>query len=160
MQTRAWRAAATLTAAITLTAGAAITLTAGAAITGAALPAATGGTVRPADPPLYRCANVARVEADRVGLTLCDAAPTDTLAERAEPDNLQVRAGALVVTVAPAGLAAREGLLPNDMIFRVASSDVGGGGAAAAHLSDVEAASDTLVNFLRAGRPYRVKLRR
>ena len=46
------------------------------------------------------------------------------------------------------------------MIFRVAGSDVDGGGAAAARLSDVGAASDTLVNFLREGRPYRVKLRR
>lgn len=152
MQTRAWGAAATLTAANLLTAGVAFTV--------AAPPSAGGRSVQAADPPLYRCADAARVEAVPVGLTLCDAAPTDALADRAEPDNLQVRAGALVVTVAPGGLAAREGLLTNDMLFRVAGTDVDGGAAAAARLSRVGAASDTLVNFLRKGRPYRVKLRR
>ena len=134
-------------------------LTAGVALAGAAPPPAGGGSGQAAD-PLYRCVDAARVEAPPAGLTLCDAAPTEALADRAERDNLQVRAGALVVTVAPDGLAAREGLLPSDMIFRVAGSDVDGGGAAAARLADVRAASDTLVNFLRAGRPYRVKLRR
>ena len=150
MQNRAWRPVTALTAAA---------LTAGVAFAGAALPAA-GRSVQAADPPLYRCADAARVEAVPVGLTLCDAAPTDALANRSEPDNLQVRSGALVMTVAPGGLAAREGLLANDMIFRVAGSDVEGAGAAAVRLSDVGAASDTLVNFLREGRPYRVKLRR
>ena len=151
MQTRASRVAA-----LTATIG----LTAGILITGAALPAAGGRSVQAADPPLFRCADATRVEADPIGLTLCDAAPTDTLAARAEPDNLQIRSGALVVAVVPSGLAAREGLLPNDMIFRVAGSDVDGGGAATAHLSAVGTESDTVVNFLRAGRPYRVKLRR
>ena len=151
MQTRAWRAAAALTGAIGLTAG---------VVVAAAFPTAGRWSAQPADSPLYRCADAVRVEADRVGLTLCDAAPTDTLADRAAPDNLQMRTGALVVAIAPAGLAAREGLLPNDMIFRVARSDIGGSAAAAAHLTTVEPDSDTVVNFLRAGRPYRVKLRR
>ena len=151
MQTGAWRAAAALTGAIGLTAG---------GLLAAALPAAGGRSAQPADSPLYRCTDAAHVEADRVGLTLCDAEPTDTLADRAAPDNLQMRTGALVVAVAPAGLAAREGLLPNDVVFRVARSDVGGSGEAAAYLSAVGQDSDTVVNFLRQGRPYRVKLRR
>ncbi|MCY4076413.1 MAG: hypothetical protein OXH04_13400 [Acidobacteria bacterium] len=143
---------------------AAIGLATGAVVLGASLAAASlaaaGRAAQPADPALYRCADAARVEAERVGLTLCDAAPTPALADRAERDNLQLRPGALVVAVVPEGLAAREGLLPNDMIFRVAGSDVAGGGAASARLVAVGAESDTLVNFLRGGRPYLVKLRR
>ena len=127
---------------------------------GAVEPATGGRRAQASDRPLYRCADAARVEAEPVGLTLCDAAPTAALADRAAPDNLQVRPGALVVAVLPAGPAAREGLLPDDMIFRVAGADVDGGGAAAGQLSSVRAASDTLVNFLRGGRPYLVKLRR
>lgn len=153
MQTRARHTVAALTAAIGLTAGVAI---AGAP----PFPAAGGRSVQVADPPLFRCTDATRVAAGAVGLTLCDAAPTRDLVDRAERDNLQVRSGALVVTVAPGGPAAREGLLPKDMIFRVAGSDVDGGREAAVRLADVGAASDTLVNFLRAGRPYRVKLRR
>ncbi|MCY4660597.1 MAG: hypothetical protein OXF93_12410 [Acidobacteria bacterium] len=152
MQRRHGRAVAALTAAIALTAG--------VPFPGAASPPAAGRSVQAAAAPLYRCTDAARVEAGPVGLTLCDAGPTGELVERAERDNLQVRSGALVVTVAPGGVAAREGLLPNDMIFRVAGSDVDGGGPGATRLSDAGAASDTLVNFLRAGRPYRVKLRR
>ena len=148
MQRRDWRAVAALTAAFTL------------AFTVAASPPAGGRSVQAAAAPLYRCTDATRVEAGPVGLTLCDAEPTGELVDRAERDHLQVRSGALVVTVAPGGVAAREGLVPNDMIFRVAGSDVDGGGPAGARLSDVGAASDTLVNFLRAGRPYRVKLRR
>ena len=139
---------------------AAIVLATGAAGLGVSPAAAAGRETQPADPPLYLCADAARVEAERVGLTLCDAAPTPALADRAERDNLQLRSGALVVAVVPDGLAAREGLLPNDMIFRVAGSDVGGGGAASARLAAVGVESDTLVNFLRTGRPYLVKLRR
>ncbi len=152
MQIRASGALAALTATVGLTAG--------AAIAGATLPIAGGRSSQAEDPVLYRCADAAYVEVDPLGLTLCDAAPTDPLRARAEADNLQVRSGALVVSVAPGGLAAREGLLPKDVIFRVAGSDVDGGGPAATYLSAVAAESDTVVNFLRAGRPYRVKLRR
>ena len=152
MRTRAWLGAA----ARTVAAG----LAAGAVAMGAAHPPTASRGAQPAERPLYRCADAARVEAEAVGLTLCDAAPTAALADRAAPDHLQVRPGALVVAATPAGPAAREGLLPDDMIFRVAGSDVDGGGAAAARLASVQAESDTLVNFLRAGRPYLVKLRR
>ncbi|MCY4025360.1 MAG: hypothetical protein OXH75_03485 [Acidobacteria bacterium] len=137
-----------------------IGLATGAVVLGASLTAAAGGGTQSADAPLYRCADAGRSEAEPVGLTLCDAAPTPALEDRAERDNLQLRPGALVVAVVPDGLAAREGLLPNDMIFRVAGSDVGGGGAATARLAAVGVESDTLVNFLRTGRPYLVKLRR
>ena len=112
------------------------------------------------DPPLYRCADDGRVEAEPIGLTLCDAAATDALADRAGPDNLQTRPGALVIAVAAAGPAGQEGMLANDLIFRVAGSDVAGSREAAARLAAVGRESDTVVNFLRAGRPYRVKLRR
>ena len=151
MQTRARRGAVPRIAVIGL---------AVAVVLGGSLAAAAGRGTQPADPPLYRCADAGRVEAEPVGLTLCDAAPTPALADRAERDNLQLRPGALVVAVVPDGLAAREGLLPNDVIFRVAGSDVGGGGAASARLAAVGVESDTLVNFLRTGRPYLVKLRR
>ena len=137
-----------------------IGLGAGAVVLAASLAVAAGRGTQPADPLLYRCADAARIEAEPVGLTLCDAAPTPALADRAERDNLQLRPGALVVAVVPDGLAAREGLLPNDMIFRVAGSDVGGGRSASARLAAVGVESDTLVNFLRTGRPYLVKLRR
>lgn len=139
---------------------AAVGLATGAVVLGSSLAVAAGRGTQPADPPLYRCADAARVQAEPVGLTLCDAAPTPALADRAERDNLQIRPGALVVAVVPEGPAGLEGLLPNDMIFRVAGSDVGGGGAASARLAAVGVESDTLVNFLRTGRPYLVKLRR
>ena len=125
-----------------------------------ALPASGRQAAQNADAPLYRCADDARVEAELVGLTLCDAEPTVALADRAGPDNLQIRPGALVVAVARDGRAGREGLQADDMIFRVAHADVAGGGDAVLRLAGIRPESDTLVNFLRAGRPYRIKLRR
>lgn len=127
---------------------------------GVALPPGGGQAAQAAYVALYRCADDARVEAALAGLTLCDAAPTAALADRAAADNLQIRAGALVVAVAPDGVAGREGLQTDDMIFRVAHADVAAGPEAAARLAGIERESDTLVNFLRGGRPYRVKLRR
>ena len=125
-----------------------------------ALPPGDSQATQAAYSPLYRCADDARVEAALTGLTLCDAAPTAALADRAAADNLQIRAGALVVAVAPDGLAGREGLQTDDMIFRVAHADVAASPEAAERLAGIERESDTLVNFLRGGRPYLVKLRR
>ena len=94
------------------------------------------------------------------GLDLCDAEPTPLLAERAEPDNLQTRDGALVVDVEEGGIAAVAGVQPGDVIYRVAGVDVPGAADAGAGLADVGTDSDTQINFLRRGRPYRIKLRR
>ena len=109
---------------------------------------------------LYRCADDATVEVAALGLGLCDSEPTARLAERAEPDNLQTRDGALVVAVTDGGVAALAGTEPGDVIYRVAGVDVAGAAEAAAGLAGVGSDSDTQINFLRRGRPYRIKLRR
>lgn len=126
------------------------------AATGVLLPAAAA----PAAAALYRCADAATVEVAALGLDLCDSEPTARLAERAEPDNLQNRDGALVVGVRDGGVAARAGTEPGDVIYRVAGVDVAGAAEAAAGLAGVGSGSDTQINFLRRGRPYRIKLRR
>lgn len=128
------------------------------ATAGVLLPA-PAGTAQSAE-ALYRCADAATVEVAALGLDLCDARPTARLAERAEPDNLQTRAGALVVEVSDGGVAARAGTEPGDVIYRVAGVDVAGAAEAAAGLAGVGSDSDTQINFLRRGRPYRIKLRR
>ena len=126
------------------------------AAAGVLLPAAAA----PVAAALYRCADAATVEVAALGLDLCDSEPTARLAERAEPDNLQNRDGALVVEVRDGGVAARAGTEPGDVIYRVAGVDVAGAAEAAAGLAGVGSASDTQINFLRRGRPYRIKLRR
>ena len=116
---------------------------------------------QPAQESLYRCAAGARVvEVATLGLELCDAEATTLLARRAEPDNLQTRAGALVVEVEDGGIAAVAGVQPGDMIYRAAGADVAGADDAGAGLASVGTDSDTQINFLRRGRPYRIKLRR
>ena len=54
----------------------------------------------------------------------CDAAPTDALTKRLEPDNLQLRAGALVTAVINGGVAQVAGLQAGDVIYRVGGVDV------------------------------------
>lgn len=115
---------------------------------------------QPAEAILYRCAAGTAVEVANLGLDLCDAAPTPLLAERAEPDNLQIRDGALVAEVDVRGIAAAAGVQPGDMIYRVAGVDVATADEAAPGLANVGTDSDTQINFLRRGRPYRIKLRR
>ncbi len=115
---------------------------------------------QPAEAALYRCADGTTVAVAVLGLDLCDAAPTPRLAERAEPDNLQTRDGALVVEVDDGGVAAIAGVQPGDMIYRVAGVDVPGAEDAGVGLAAVATDSDTQINFLRRGRPYRIKLRR
>ena len=115
---------------------------------------------QPSPPALYRCAAGTPVAVVTLGLDLCDARATPLLAERAEPDNLQIRDGALVVEVEDDGIAAVAGVQAGDMIYRVAGVDVAGADDAGAGLASVGTDSDTQINFLRRGRPYRIKLRR
>ena len=124
------------------------------------VPPAVGFGAQPAETALYRCMDDTTVEVAALGLELCDATPTPRLAERAEPDNLQTRDGALVVEVDDGDIAAIAGVQPGDMIYRVAGVDVPGAAAAGAGLAAVGTDSDTQINFLRRGRPYRIKLRR
>ena len=113
----------------------------------------------PAEEVLYRCAARTTVEVESLRLDLCDAQATPLLAARAEPDNLQIRDGALVVEVEDDSIAAVAGVQAGDMIYRVAGVDVAGADDAGAGLASVGTDSDTQINFLRRGRPYRIKLR-
>jgi S1-C subfamily serine protease len=90
---------------------------------------------------------------------VCDAAPTAALTRRIEVDNLQLRAGALVTEVAADSISQRAGLQEGDVIYRVGGVDVDNNVAVTARLSLIQESADTVVNFLRRGRPYRVKLR-
>ena len=108
---------------------------------------------------LYACVDVAVTRTLEIGATVCDAAPTDALTRRIEVDNLQLRAGALVTDVAADGISQRAGLQAGDVIYRVGGVDVDNNVEAAARLSLIQKSADTVVNFLRGGRPYRLKLR-
>lgn len=125
----------------------------GLALIAAAAPARTGDA-------LYVCADPADTRVVDIGATLCDAAPTDALAARREPDNLQLRAGALVTAVSAGGVAQAAGLQAGDVIYRVGGVDVEDNVETTARLSLIGDAADTVVNFLRGGRPYLVRLRR
>ena len=120
--------------------------------------AALGGTAAAQD-VLYTCDGGASA-VDIFGLALCDAETTDTLEARAEPDNLQVRPGALVERVEAGSIAAVAGFQAGDMIYRVGGVDVADVDDAATAFTRIAVTSDTIVNFLRRGRPYRIKLRR
>ena len=111
-------------------------------------------------PALYTCSAEPNAQAGVVGLTLCDAEPTAELTEHAAPNNWQVRDGALVIELDLEGISDVAGLHSADMIYRVGGVDVGDAETAAEALAQIGSRSDTVVNFLRGGRPYRVKLRR
>ncbi len=111
------------------------------------------------DDMLYRCADPTVTRAVDIGATICDAAPTEALTGRLEVDNLQLRAGVLVTEVAGGGIAGTAGLAAGDVIYRVGGVDVEDNVETAARLSLITRDADTVVNFLRRGRPYRVKLR-
>lgn len=119
-----------------------------------------GLTKQASDTALYQCVDSTESEAMPAGTTLCTAEPTETLTARAETENLQVRSGALVVDVEAGGIAAIAGLAVDDLIYRVGSVDVNEASAATERLGTLGTNADTIVNFLRRGRPYRVKLRR
>ena len=110
--------------------------------------------------PLYVCATPAGTRTLEMGITICDAAPTDALKERMEVNNLQLKAGVLVTDVVTDSVLQIAGLEADDVIFRVGGVDVDNGVEVTARLSLIEEAADTVVNFLRRGRPYRVKIRR
>ena len=109
---------------------------------------------------LYSCVENTGAEAEIAGALLCDAQPTPGLTERAERDNLLVRHGALVIEVDKTSISETAGLKAGDVIYRVGGVDVADAETAAKNLATVQTRSDTVVNFLRGGRPYRVKLRR
>ena len=116
--------------------------------------------VQSADPNhLYECADNSDTVATLAAVALCDARATSDLTRRAELDNLQVREGALVVEVDALGEGDVGGLEPGDVIYRVGGVDITDAKSAALRLTTLAAESDTVVNFLRGGRPYRVKLR-
>ena len=121
---------------------------------------AAAGPVQPAEPiHLYECVDISDTVPTLADATLCNARATSDLTRRAEADNLQVREGALVVEVDQSGGGGVAGLQPGDVIYRVGGVDVTDAESAALRLMSLAAASDTVVNFLRGGRPYRVKLR-
>lgn len=109
---------------------------------------------------LYTCGEAPQVESAFAGLMLCDGLPTAELSARAGPENLQVREGALVADLRPGGISGVAGMHAGDLIYRIGGVDVGDARAAAENLQRVGPRADTVVNFLRGGRPYRVKLRR
>ncbi len=108
---------------------------------------------------LYTCTAEDETRALDIGVTVCDAAPTDGLTQRMEVDNLQLRSGALITEVTLGGIGQTAGLASGDVIYRVGGVDVADTVLAAARLSLIASDTDTVVNFLRRGRPYRVKLR-
>ena len=107
----------------------------------------------------YTCVDAGVTRTLEIGATVCDAAPTAALTRRIEVDNLQLRAGALVTEVAADSISQRAGLQEGDVIYRVGGVDVDNNVAVTARLSLIQESADTVVNFLRRGRPYRVKLR-
>ena len=108
---------------------------------------------------LYACVDAVVTRTLEIGATVCDAEPTDALTQRIEVDNLQLRAGALVTEVAADSISQRAGLQEGDVIYRVGGVDVDNNVEATARLSLIQESADIVVNFLRRGRPYRVKLR-
>ena len=117
------------------------------------------GAAQPNELVLYICGDGPNRDSAIVGMILCTAAPTPDLSERAEKDNLQVREGALVVELSKDGISDEAGLQPGDMIYRIGGADIEHADNAVDRLAGIRATADTVVNFLRRGRPYRVKLR-
>ena len=109
--------------------------------------------------PLYTCVTPAATRTLEIGATICDAAPTDALTQRITVDNLQLRTGALVTEVVADSVLQIAGLEEGDVIYRVGGVDVDNNVEVTARLSLIEEAADTVVNFLRRGRPYRLKIR-
>ena len=126
----------------------------------AAMACAATAVARQESEALYTCAGTAVTEASDIGATLCDAASTETLTQRIDIDNLQLRSGALVTEVIANRAGQVAGLRAGDVIYRVGGVDVTDAEEATEHIALIERASDTVVNFLRRGRPYRVKIRR
>jgi hypothetical protein len=109
--------------------------------------------------PTYECweQNTERHVEAAGGLTLCSA----RRATDADPANDYPfpEDGALVVAISPDGIAAVEGLKTGDLLYKVNGARIQDARGAAAGLQDLRPSQDTLVNFLRDGRPYLVRLR-
>ena len=90
------------------------------------------------------------------GLRLCSGRQT---ASPESDSDLAPDDGALIVALQPESVAAVEGLRAGDLIYKVDGVRVTDARSAAAGLEGLHAARDTLVNFLRDGRPYLVRLR-
>jgi S1-C subfamily serine protease len=110
--------------------------------------------------PIYRCVDASITQDLDIDATVCDAAPTDALTERLDTDNIQLRTGVLVTAIGTEGVAQTAGLQAGDLIYRIGGVDVNNNVKATARLGLMEDTADTVVNFLRRGRPYRVKIRR
>ena len=138
----------------------ALTWAAAATQTGAAAAQTSDAAAAQTGDALYVCADARDARPLDIGAAICDATPTDALTRRVEPDNLQLRQGALVTDVSAGGIAQTAGLRAGDVIYRVGGVDVEDNIETAARLSLIGDRADTVVNFLRGGRPYLVKLRR
>ena len=129
------------------------------AVCGLAALAATGPTAQIHE-PLYTCVDGAATLTLDIGITVCDAAPTEALNRRLDEDHLQRRPGALVTEIADGGVAQAAGLQPDDVIYRVGGINVDSKVTTNTRLNLVEENADTVVNFLRDGRPYLVRVRK
>jgi C-terminal processing protease CtpA/Prc len=108
---------------------------------------------------LYICKSETSASVVIIGLTLCTATSTNELSLLSEERNLQIREGVLIVKIEPNSISEQAGLQQGDMIYRIGSSDIIELQTAADRLAGVRRNSDTVVNFLRRGRPYRIKFR-
>lgn len=111
-------------------------------------------------PAQYECweQNPARHVKAAAGVTLCSGRPPGT---GTAPDGGDTQTGgALIVSLESGGIAERDGLRAGDLIYKVDGALVTDARSAAAGLGDIQDARDTLVNFLRGGKPYLVRLRK
>jgi len=109
--------------------------------------------------PLYICVNDTATINLEMGFTICDAMPTEALTNRLDKDHLQRRPGALITKVIDAGVAQLAGLQPDDVVYRIGGVNVDNKEATTVQLQRIERTADTVVNFLRDGRPYLVRVR-
>ncbi len=108
---------------------------------------------------LYICQDESREEISPFGLTVCDAKLSENLSERIQEENLQTRNGILVVTVKNGSISDTAGLQENDLIYRIGGSDIMKTKSAITSFTQIRVQADTVINFLRGGRPYRIKIR-
>lgn len=109
---------------------------------------------------LYVCVDGTSTLTINIGITICDAAPTEALQRRLDEDYLHLRPGALVMEVTDGSVARVAGLQSGDVIYRVGGINVGNQDETSAHLERIQDTADTVVNFLRDGRPYLVRVRK
>lgn len=119
--------------------------------------AATAGARQPAA-VRYECweQNPSRHVEATAGLRLCSGRQ---VASPESDSDLAPDDGSLIVALEPESAAAVGGLRVGDLIYKVDGVRVTDARSAAAGLEGLNAARDTLINFLRDGRPYLVRLR-